>query len=268
MNGPSEDDGAILGRHFMSVLNSALALLKQADSELAENKGVPRSEFFVVDAKHGSPYVLEIAARSADARVRTGAVAAVNNAFRLIESGQADSLSAPMMAKVEKFVAPRRAKARHRLDLLELGFANGRKTARRVLIAPPLVERVDQSRAREFVCRAAVSGPAKMLDLRKKDNIQMKILRSAGGEVTCVVDWKLLDLAKAAVDNVAVVRGAGRYRPNDFHPYQIHATEPDDIEVVRPDPDAPRLSDLEGAFPGLTGGKTTGEYLREIRGEA
>ena len=69
------------------------------------------------------------------------------------------------------------------------------------------------------------------------------------------------------MDNVAVMRGLGRYRPNDFHPYRIDVTNDDDIDILRPDSGAPKLSELEGAFPGLTGGKSVAEYLREIRGD-
>ena len=273
MDGLSEDGGAILGRHFMSVLRNALALLKQAEKEQAQavgNKG-PKSDFFVVDASHSSPYQMEITYRPAGGEgfLFPGPVLAVSNAFREIQSGKADNISAPMMAKVEKLIDPCREETSHRLGLLNLGFVNGRDIAPSVPIDSSFMRQVDQSRAHEFICRTVVSGPAKMLDLRKEEkggDIKMKIMRPEG-EVTCILGRHLRKQAINAMDNVAVMRGLGRYRPNDFHPYRIDVTNDDDIDILPPDLGAPKLSELEGAFPGLTGGKSVAEYLREIRGD-
>ena len=274
MDGLSEDGGAILSRHFMSVLRNALALLKQAEKEQAQavgnNKG-PKSDFFVVDASHNSPYRVEITCRPAGGEgfLFPGPVHAVSAAFQAVQNGKADSISAPMMAKIEQLIDPCRKEASHRLGLLNLSFVNGRDIAPSVPIDSSFVHQVDQSRAREFICRTVVSGPAKMLDLRKEEkggDIKMKIMRPEG-EVTCILGRHLRKQAKDAMDNVAVMRGLGRYRPNDFHPYRIDVTNGDDIDILHPDSGAPKLSELEGAFPGLTGGKSVAEYLREIRGD-
>ena len=274
MDGLSEDGGAILGRHFMGVISNTLALLKQADKEQAAGEKGPKSDFFVVDASHNSPYQVEIACqlqggdRSSYPAINSP-VLAVDNAFRNIQKGKADNISAPMMAKIEKLIDPCRAKASHRLKFLEIGFVNGRDNTPLVPIDSSFIDQVHQSRAREFACHTVVSGPAEMLDLRKKKKggkIQMKVLR-LGGEVTCILDSNLHERAINAMGKVAVVRGLGHYRPNAFHPYQIEVTNDNDIDILDLNSGAPKLSELEGAFPGLTGGKSVAEYLREIRGD-
>ena len=273
MDGPSGDGGAILGRHFMSVLSNALALLKQADKEQTVGKKGPKSDFFVVNMSRSSPCKMEIACRLANGGrplfPGPSPVFAVSAAFQAIQNGKADSISAPMMTKVEQFIAPRREKASHRLELLNLDFVNGRAPAPPVPIDMSFLHQVDRARAHEFTCRTVVSGPAKMLDLRKEEKegeIKIKIMRPEG-EVTCILGKHLHKQAINALNKVAVIRGLGRYRPNDFYPYQIKVTNDDDIDIIHPDSGAPKLSELEGAFPGLTGGKSVAEYLREIRGD-
>lgn len=271
MDGPARDGGAILVRHFHSVMNGALGLLKQAGAELAAEKNLPKFDCFVAAARQGGPHELEIACRSVDRDAPPppadgGVVRAVSDILRSFADQTADRLSAPMMSKVEELAAPCRAGAAHRLTRLELGFVNGREIAPRFQVDAPFAERVARARGREFACRTTVAGRAKMLDLRRDDKIRMKVV-TIWGETACLIDPRLKERALAAMDKPAIMRGMGRYRPRDCQPHQIEVSDPDGIEVARADPRPIDLSSLGGAFPGLTGGKSTMEYLREIRGE-
>ena len=270
--GALSEDSGVLVRHFRAVIDGALGLLKRAAKELAGGQSV-KSQFFVVDASHNSPYKIEIACRSEEGAPllfhadNSNILRKVGGDLHSIEHGKSDDLSGAMMNDVDKFIAPIREKASHRLGLLGLHFVNGKEVMAPFSVTPEFIRQFQQARARDFLCQTAVSGRAEMIDLRGEKKIRMRITCPIGGEVTCFIDKKLREQTKAAIDNMAVMRGMGRYRPNGFHPYQIDVTEEDGIEVFSPDPGAPKLSEFAGAFPGLTRGKSTEDYLREIREE-
>ncbi len=69
---------------------------------------------------------------------------------------------------------------------------------------------------------------------------------------------------KVSIGEHITISGMVFYKYGDFHPYKV---EVHTVEVHPKDDDLPSLLDLCGAAPGLTGGLSTEEFIREIRNE-
>ncbi len=252
--------GVILLRDLETVVQNVRGLLRQADKE-GEGEKLP--DFCVGSISRRSPMKMEIV-RSPGAAMLfpdfSGGVSGVCAALRDVAGGKADDVSDRMIAAMEKMVRPSEG---GRLRFFRLGFDG----AGRIDINAKFAAKVKEARALDVCRHAAVSGIAELLDLRggESKKIRMVLHPQIGDDVICLVRRELKNLAISAVDKIAAVRGMGEYRPNSFFPHKIEVEEEGDFDVF--DADTPQLSEFEGAFPGLTGGMKTEDYLREIRGE-
>ena len=84
----------------------------------------------------------------------------------------------------------------------------------------------------------------------------------ASATITCQFPKELLEQVQAALGHGVFVSGECFYRPSKSIPYKIIVQK---IEVLPPASDLPSFSDLRGIAPGITGGKTPEEFVRESR---
>ena len=132
-----------------------------------------------------------------------------------------------------------------------------------------------RSHQSELHCHTTITGKAEGLNLHRNP-LRLRIHPDIGESVICLLRAsqepdKDREKALHAIGNYVVISGKARYRPHPDQPdiqrpYQISA-KADDIEVLKFDADAPDILNFKGAFPNLTDGKPTLEYLRELRGE-
>ena len=80
-------------------------------------------------------------------------------------------------------------------------------------------------------------------------------------QVACEFPPSLRQAVISAVDKYVCVFGKLRYKRLENFPYAINA---EGLEVL-PQEDLPTLFDIKGMAPGLTGGRSTAEFLKEIR---
>ncbi|MCB2263067.1 MAG: hypothetical protein LGR52_09030 [Candidatus Thiosymbion ectosymbiont of Robbea hypermnestra] len=84
-------------------------------------------------------------------------------------------------------------------------------------------------------------------------------------DVRCVFDRRsMMDKAIAAVNHTVTVTGELKYRPRHFTPYECSVAR---IDIHPPDDELPKLGELYGINPNVTGELETLEFIRRIRNE-
>ena len=81
-------------------------------------------------------------------------------------------------------------------------------------------------------------------------------------KVRCNFPLKKKEQAISAVDKYITVFGIIKYRHRAIYPYEIDI---DNIEINPPVDTLPKLADLRGIAPDLTGGLSSEEYIRKMR---
>lgn len=81
-------------------------------------------------------------------------------------------------------------------------------------------------------------------------------------KVTCYFGPDLLPEARIGIGRFVEVRGVLKYKVIADYPHEIKAQH---LEILPADEDLPQFIELRGAFPDLTGGQTTEEYIRQFR---
>jgi hypothetical protein len=110
----------------------------------------------------------------------------------------------------------------------------------------------------------SMTGRLEKINLHRNSNVFTLYSTMDHWQLRCVFDRSLRTDAVNAVDRHVTVFGRMKYKSRDAHPYEMRVEE---IEVHPADENLPRLADLRGIAPGLTGGKTSVEYVAQIRNE-
>lgn len=81
-------------------------------------------------------------------------------------------------------------------------------------------------------------------------------------KVVCYFRTDVLPKARDGIGRFVEVRGTMKYKAAAAFPHEITVQ---DIDILPEDDELPGFAELRGAFPGLTRGKTSEEYIRAIR---
>ncbi len=93
------------------------------------------------------------------------------------------------------------------------------------------------------------------------DRQEIRIYPMAGPTVVeCKIAREMIQQAGAAIDRYVVVTGKKIYRPGEMFPHRIEVSS---IELLPENP--PTWEDLRGIAPGMTGGRPSEEYVRDLR---
>ena len=89
---------------------------------------------------------------------------------------------------------------------------------------------------------------------------EIRIYPMAGPAVVeCKIPQEMIQQAGAAIDRYVVVTGKKIYRSGEVFPHRIEVSDMQVLETP------PTWEDLRGSAPGMTGGKPSEEYVRELR---
>lgn len=87
---------------------------------------------------------------------------------------------------------------------------------------------------------------------------------SAFKKLKCRFPADLVDTATSAIGRKISASGILKYRANAFLPFEIIV---EDIEIFSADLDLPDFDDLRGKAPNIMGGKTSEEFISELRND-
>ena len=275
MQGPPSENGAVPVALFVAAYGTLARLMSKSAERLAGKGKGGGLEFVVAKLSLSSPLQAGIEAapspRDGDDGLARKAVIRTEKLLRAVNAGKGDDTPAAELGLIEKMA---NLFSGERVSMMQVRRFNGRAYSP-VKMTPRLAVNLARLRQDEIWCRTTVTGMVKLLDLRGR-SIRLVIQPDIGDPIRCVLrDSGDADEARKkalrAIDNRVAVTGEARYRPmperpDIQRPHIIYAA-PGDIEVFDREEDQGSILQFEGAFPNITGGKPTLEYLRELRGE-
>lgn len=94
------------------------------------------------------------------------------------------------------------------------------------------------------------------------DRLNFTIVPNLGAEVKCVFPKALTERAAAAVEKNVRVDGEVRRYAGSMWPHEVSVSE---IQVLKPDSELAKLSELKGIAPDATGDMSTADFINELR---
>lgn len=263
---PSSD-----GKPSLSAFISAVKALEVLVNEVAKRQTGEKTELFIEQLSQSSPSMVEIAPRGGNGDAGR-ILADVQKNLRAVAEGKTEGILAREYDAIGKVINPFE---RDKLGLLRIQRANGSAVEEHpaVNVDADYIKNYNHGRETEMCGVTTVSGLAEMLDLRPQKRIKLMIHPDIGAGVVLRLDRNHAEAEKKALQAIGkyvTVTGDARYRldaENFQRPYRIDSA-PEQIEILKSnDKDWREFKKLRGAFPGLTGGKDSVEYVRELRGD-
>ena len=116
--------------------------------------------------------------------------------------------------------------------------------------------------ATDLVCANSVTGKLEQIHSRgKKPKFNLCDL---GHSIECNFPEEMLGQAQNALGRYVEIYGDYRYRDDMNFPYKVKVER---LKVFPPSDQLPSLSDLCGIAPDATGGKSSEDFVRELRDE-
>lgn len=263
---PSSD-----GKPSLSAFISAVKALEGLINEVAKRQTGEKAELFIEQLSQSSPSLVEIAHRGGNGDAGR-ILADVQKNLCAVAEGKTEGILAREYDAIGKVIKPFE---REKLGLLRIQRANGSTLEEHpaVNVDAEYVANYNHGRETELCGVTTVSGLAEMLDLRPQKRIKLMIHPDIGTGVVLRLDRNHAEAEKKALQAIGKhvsVTGDVRYRLDDKNsqrPYRIDAA-PEQIEILKPSNKGWRdFKKLRGAFPGMTGGKDSVKYVRELRGD-
>ena len=271
MQGLPSERGAVPAELFIPAFDALRGLMGKIAEKQTGKKKSADVRLLVAELSHSSPVRGGISVVSTDGNGLARAITAgAEDVFLRVQGEEGDDIPNAELGFVESIV---RGYRKNQLLSMKIQRMNGRASPySSVEVTPDFVEslaRIRQSR-QEIRCVTTIAGEVEALDLHSS-RIKLKIYPEIGKPVECRFHQNAREKALEAIGHRAAITGEARYRPDASRPniqipYRIDA-DANGIEIFEIGPDSPKISDFMGAFPNLTGGKPTLEYLRELRGE-
>ena len=278
MQGHPSKKGDVPVSLFLSAYQAMSQLMHKSAERLTGKTRNIGLEFFVAKLSHNSPTQAGIEAvlsQNGDSLAHNSlarnTIVRTEGLLRDIGAGKGDDIPAAELGLIEKIT---KTYSKELVAEMEFQRFNGRAYSP-VEVTKEFVDNLARLRQGELHCHTTVTGMVELLNLHGSP-IQLNVYPDIGEPVRCTLDLspepdRAREKALHAIGNLVVISGKAHYRPSPNQPdiqrpYKISA-KADDIKVLKFEPDAPDILDFRGAFPNLTDGKPTLEYLRELRGE-
>lgn len=124
-------------------------------------------------------------------------------------------------------------------------------------------EKLGNARRLEEKVISTIDGKLEQINIHNNANT-FKIYPSLPGvtSVSCKFPQDLLEHVQGALGSFVSVSGECFYRPDAPFPYKITVQE---MRALPPSSELPSLSELRGIAPEATGGKSSEQFVRELR---
>ncbi len=253
IEGLVSEDGHVRLSDFLSQLSALRNALQQMEGLAGSGK---QAYYRVVALRHDSPatVVLERVALRQRAFTRS-AIPALLGAVQEIASGEVINPDRKLLASIKALSKPvgktvRSTRVRWG-DLVEH-------------FTPDLNIKVQSLLAPESTAMGSIAGMLERINFHASAN-RFHVYPLLGPKrVACLFPARLTDLAEQAVNRYVTVRGELRYRSGAKFPHEVDVSS---IEVMPPEEDLPRLSELRGDAPDATSGLSAEEFVWKVRDE-
>ena len=261
-----EDGGGIPVGVFVTVVKSLEGLMAQVAKRQMGKKG-GGIKFHISEISRAGPVAVGIAPLGKDSDAAEQIVTGTEETLRLVAKKKTADIPAPEYKAIRRIVIP---VARGKLRSATIQRANGAAVnAAPVCVDEKYAEIFMRGYEGELRDLTTVTGMVEGVDLRSTP-VQLKVYPPIGGPFTLRISGDAQKIAKKAIGKRVSASGTAFYRrdfENFYRPYRVDA-DVSQVEVFDPNNrSGPRLRDFRGAFPDLTDGKDTVEYLREMRGD-
>ena len=253
IEGPAEND-----RHLdLSVLSAKFAQFHKFLAESAKELGADGAAFRVVDLSHSSPVAIACAPTGTK-KSSADVVRGIQENYAAVCAGETDHLSNRVLTAFEELAKSSPKK----IAWGEIQLVAGGKKTTICKLDRRFRARLEEARNLEVHAINTVDGKLEHINIHGKNN-QFKIY-DLGHAISCYFSKDLLSSVQGALGRHVVVSGECVYRPQVAFPYKLN------VQKIRKLPKAgklPSLSDLRGIAPNATGGKSSEDFVRELRDE-
>jgi len=245
-------DGHASLTEFRQVVLGLERCLRVLERVVAGKSGLVQYPVVDLAVASASIVVQPIAARKTDATART--VARLFDAtVRALEKGK----------PVDERLSLRDLRAFRRLTSpLQMGASRVEVNGHAVTLR--LNESIEQLEGTTYVQHGAIRGRIEAVNLHEKR--RFLLYPAVGGIcVPCRFEESLRDRVRAALDRQVTVTGSLQFR--EKRPWPERVNEVTRLEVHERDEELPKLRDLLGFAPDMTGELSTADFMRSIRDE-
>lgn len=242
-------DHAVDAHDFADLVSATLACLRCLEEENASNTSV---NYRVVGLELGSAVLTILAESKADQDLTATEVARdFERGFRAL--GESRIAELPFSARTQKAFRAIQKPLRRGSGAIEFTGAATYRLDHRTLSRKP------RSRKREIKSIGRVAGRVEALNIHEK-RVFYVYPDSGPARVACRFDKKMFDQVQAAIGHHVTVHGTIDYDSTGTFAARV---EVDTITIH--DSERPRLKDLFGLVPNLTGGVESAAYIRAKR---
>jgi hypothetical protein len=258
ITGRPEDNGDVRVEDFIAELTNVKKALIEVDHAISED-GSDSVYFRVVDLSHSSPasIVLEAVSISQERDTAELVVNAFINGISQIQE-YADAPSDFGYKVLDSF-----KKLPNGLGS-KLGSVVFSSNGASIALTESFVQKLDVIIGSDESETGSITGMVEQINLHKKRK-SFNVYPVVGKDSTsCVFPKHLRQRAIEAVGKYVTVYGRLKYKRVDKRPYEIIVK---DIEIHPSEDTLPHLSELKGIAPDMLEGKSSEEFIWEIRDE-
>jgi hypothetical protein len=253
LGGLPTEDGYIQLADFLGALQQFKSALNQADHVASNGKS---TKIRVVELSMSSPGRVSVELIPFDAT--DDHISEITNAFFAASRGKLDpskSEAARSLVGALENLASMVGKS-----LARASFQNG---SEQVALGQEFRLKGTPSVDGERTVSGTIRGRLEFLNVHAgANNFRIYPVVGPRRRVVCKFTADNEDKALRAVKKTIAVTGLLYYKEGAYFPHTIDVTE---IEILSPDSQLPKLSDLRGIAPDITGGMKSEEYVRKLR---
>lgn len=256
MKGMLADEGEVRVEDFVAQIDAFFEALKQTD-RIVSKKDKPTVFYRIVDLSHHSPSTVTLAAFPidfaedySDETVRKF-LATLKD---IDKKGEAPPEFDYEALEAYKGISKKIDKGLTQLTVSSNGY--------RCNITQDYSSLIQIIQGPDEVARGSMSGRIEAINFHTPP-YRFTLYPIVGPQrVRCNFPTKKKNDAISAIDKYVTVFGIIKYRHKAIYPYEIDI---DNIEINPPIDTIPKLADLKGIAPDLTGGLSSEEYIRKMR---
>ncbi len=256
LEGPAQKDHHLELSVFAEKSKQLYDFLKAS----AAAGGIDHISFRIVALSHDSPTTMECELIGQEIGSAAAFLRSVRNNLDLVAQGKAGSLPADVLRTAEKLTEPDSQKIL-RSKIQTISDDCGSKCVYE--LNDHLWKNVLAVQKEEERVISTIDGKLEEINIHKDPNtFRIYLSVPLGTYVSCKFSSDLLKKVQSALGRFVSVSGECTYHFDSPMPYKIDVQE---IEVLPPSDELPSLRDLYGIAPGATGGKSSEEFVRELR---
>ena len=254
MEGPDPN-----GKHLdLQIFLEKVGQLKAFLNSIVKDEDRKQVGLTLVGLSHSSPAVLECQPyrkNEPDASL----VMACDHYLGLVNTGKTANIPHPILSAMENLAELKPNKIA-RVELRITGSTLDNVHIWKLDDA--FRSKLAQARSADDIQINTIDGKLEAIDIHGKRTFKIFTWAPSIASVKCAFPKEMLEQVTGALGKWVSVSGECHNRPDAIMPHEIHVHK---IEVLPPSKDLPTLSDLRGIAPGATGGKSSEQFVRELR---